>query len=280
MAFHSDSAGRRGEVVTDRVEDRWLSNYAASVGDLNDLYFENRNGSPAVHPAYVSHLEWDAIGALAAHLDMSEEERSRGVHSWNRTDLEAPITSGDLLECSATLVGVEQRHSGARLTYRTETSSQGTVVATSFTQTIFRGVEVDGPEVVPDLPMPVEVPTEEFSREEEIVFDKLAPYVFSECARDYGAIHTDRQVAESAGLPGMIMHGTGTFARVLSAIVNAEGNREPGQVAGFSGSLAAMVCCPSTTVLKTSMADNSARFELRNEDDETAIRNGMVWFRQ
>ncbi|MGC2977379.1 MaoC/PaaZ C-terminal domain-containing protein [Brevibacterium sp. FAM 25378] len=132
---------------------------------------------------------------------------------------------------------------------------------------------------MPDLPQPVEAPAGDFSRDEDIVFDKLAPYVFSECARDYGAIHTDRKVAESAGLPGMIMHGTGTFARVLSAIVNAEGNGEPDRIAGFSGSLSAMVCCPSTTVLKTAMADNGVRFELRNEDDEAAIRNGMVWFR-
>jgi len=279
VAFQSYSAGQRGEIVTDLIEDRWLSNYAASVGDHNDCYFENRHGSPAVHPAYVSHLEWDAIGALSAHLDMSEDEQSRGVHSWNRTDLWAPITSGDLLESTATLVGVEQRYSGARLTYQIETSAHGTPVATSFTQTVFRGVEVEGDDVVPDIPKSVEAAPGNFSREEEIEFDKLAPYVFSECARDYGAIHTDRSAAESAGIPGLIMHGTGIFARVLSAIVNKEANGDPHRVGGFSGSLSAMVYCPSTTVLRTKAVDDEIHFELHNEDDESAIRNGIVWLK-
>ena len=152
MSLHSDSVGRRGDVVSDLVEDRWLSNYAAAVGDENDRYFENRAGAPAVHPTYVSHLEWDSIGALHEVLDLSEAERAQGVHSFNHTDLLAPFTTGHRLDSRAVLVGAEQRRSGLRLTIRIDTHVGDTQVARSYTQTIFRGVDLDGSDVRPEVP--------------------------------------------------------------------------------------------------------------------------------
>lgn len=276
MSLHSDSVGRRGDVVSDLVEDRWLSNYAAAVGDENDRYFENRTGAPAVHPTYVSHLEWDSIGALHEVLDLSEAERAQGVHSFNHTDLLAPFTAGDRLDSRAVLVGAEQRRSGLRLTIRIDTHVGDTQVARSYTQTIFRGVDLDGPDVRPEVPESSLEEGRPFERTIEIPFGKLAPYVFSECARDYGAIHTDRRAAEAAGIPGLIIHGTGTFAAVLSAIVNHEAGGDPQRVRGFSGKLSAMIFCPSTTVLHVADTSGEIRFELVNESGETAISQGVV----
>lgn len=276
MSLHSDSVGREGAVVSDLVEDRWLSNYAAAVGDENDRYFDNRTGAPAVHPTYVSHLEWDAIGALHEVLDLSEAERAQGVHSFNHTDLLAPFTSGDRLDSRAVLVGAEQRRSGLRLTIRIDTHAGDTQVARSYTQTIFRGVGLDGPDVKPEIPKPTLDEGRSFGRTIEIPFSKLAPYVFSECARDYGAIHTDRGAAEAVGIPGLIIHGTGTFAAVLSAIVNHEAGGDPRRVRGFSGKLSAMIFCPSTTVLHVADTCGGIRFELVNESGETAISQGEV----
>ena len=276
MSLHSDSVGREGAVVCDLVEDRWLSNYAAAVGDENDRYFDNRTGAPAVHPTYVSHLEWDAIGALHEVLDLSEAEWAQGVHSFNHTDLLAPFTSGDRLDSRAVLVGAEQRRSGLRLTIRIDTHAGDTQVARSYTQTIFRGVGLDGPDVRPEIPESTLDARQPFDRTIEIPFSKLAPYVFSECARDYGAIHTDRRAAEAVGIPGLIIHGTGTFAAVLSAIVNHEAGGDPLRVHGFSGKLSAMIFCPSTTVLHVADTSGGIRFELVNESGETAISQGEV----
>lgn len=279
MPIYSNSVGLQGGVVSDLVEDRWLSNYAASVGDLNDRYFENRHGSPAVHPTYISQLEWGAIGELHEQLDMTDEERAQGVHSFNQTDLYASFASGDLLESSASLIGAEQRRSGVRLTYQIKTFVGTRKIARSFTQTVFRGVSITGKGVAPEMPDTGVDDSSEYTRADEIPFGKLAPYIFSECARDYGAIHTDRKAADAAGIPGLIMHGTGTFAIVLSAIVNHEAGGDPQRVAGFSGKLSAMVFCPSTAVLRTTRVDEGIRFELRNEADEPAISHGHVHLR-
>src|SRR5215831_17990681 len=44
-------------------------------------------------------------------------------------------------------------------------------------------------------------------------------HVYSECARIWNAIHTDRAAALAAGLPDIILHGTATLALAVSAVL-------------------------------------------------------------
>lgn len=283
MALHTQMVGQAGDAVTDRIEDRWTMNYAASVNDENPSYYANEGGATVpTHPTYVSHLEWDAIGELYAKLpQLNIEERLRGVHSYNQTAITGTFGAGDELTCVATVVGVEQRHSGGRLTIKTETTCGDRPIATSFTSSVFRGVAVEGgDDVVPvtpkaDAPAPNGSP----SRVDDIVFGTLAPYHFSECARDYGEIHTDRNTAQKAGLPGLIMHGTGTIAYVVSNITNHEADGDASKVTHFEAKLGGMVLCPSKTHLQVFHDDADRqliRFELVDEEGVKAISGGVV----
>jgi acyl dehydratase len=282
MPITAGMLDRTGAVATDDVEDRWLMNYAASVGDATATYFDNRDGRTLPgHPAYVSHLEWDAISNLHEGLgELTDEERLRGVHSFNHTQLARPIRSGDKLTALASVVGIEQRRSGARLTIKTQTTDTSEkIVATSFTSSIFRGVEVAGEQQTPDMPrttMPEKAPRGRTSR--TITIGKLAPYVFSECARDYGAIHTDIAAATRAGLPGLILHGTATIAYALSDIVNHELESDPTAVAGFQANLRAMLTCPSQARIEVTEdpAHDTIWFDLLTEDNDKAISAGAV----
>ncbi len=277
MPLKSSLVGLTGPPIQDLVEDRWTMNYAASVYDTNPVYYENRGVRVPVHPTYISHLEWNAISALREKLEgITSDERRQGVHSHNHTVLHSVFWQGDELASTATLVGVDRRRSGGRLTTRIDTSCAGRQVATSYTSTIFRGVEVYGDDVVPELPKAAGAPTEAPTRIERIEMTALSPFHFSECARDYSAIHTDREEAEKAGLPGLILHGTGTFAYALSNITNHEAGGDPHRVAGFEGRLGAMVLCPSTVTLRTFAGGGTVRFELVNEDGEFAISHGAV----
>lgn len=277
MPLQSQFVGIAGEPVHDLVEDRWTMNYAASVYDHNPVYYENRDVTPPVHPTYISHLEWDAIGALHEKLEgITADERLQGVHSYNHTVLHSAFAPGCELSSRATLAGVDRRRSGGRLTIRIDTTCAGRPVATSYTSTIFRGVDVTGDDVVPTLPRPASSAAGEPTRTEQIDMTTLSPYHFSECARDYGAIHTDRSEAEKAGLPGLILHGTGTMAYALSSITNHEADADPHRIIGFEGRLGAMVLCPSTVTLRTFAAGHTVRFELVNQDGYLAISRGAV----
>lgn len=281
MPLTSDMVGLSGPVCSERLEDRWVMNYAASVLDRNATYFDTLDGRRApAHPAYLSHQEWEAIAALHEVIEgLTPEERNRGVHSHNDTRILRPLHSGDVISCVAKVETVERRRSGGRLSVRIDTTdATGELVATSLTRTVFRGVEVDGPDA--GQPADAEVPDDtdawpdDPTRVERISVDSLAAHIFSECARDYNPIHTDIAAATKAGLPGLILHGTGTFAIALSSLTNHEAAGDPTLVRRFGGRLGAMVLCPSVLRLEVrthGRRPERLRFDVVTEDGGRAI---------
>lgn len=289
--------GVTGPACSEVLEDRWVMNYAASVLDRNPVYFDNRDGRrlPA-HPNYLSHQEWEAISALHDVIDgLTDQERQRGVHSYNDTRLFRPLYSGEEVTCVARVESVDQRRAGGRLTVRIDTTgADGEPVASSVTSSVFRGVPLDGPETgEPPVPGGTDPaiaggtgttiddsgwPTEP-TRVEPIEIDSLAAHIFSECARDYSPIHTDIAVAGEAGLPGLILHGTGTFAVALSSLTNHEAGGDPTRVRRFGGRLGAMVLCPSSVRLEVhSHPDDPTRhrFAVLTQEGGRAIGEGFL----
>ena len=287
MPISSQIVGRTSEEFRDEVSDRWVMNYAAAVNDFNPVYLDNRGTAMPAHPAYVSQLEWQplfqVLQAASESAGMSGAESARGVHSFNDTKMPRAIHSGDELCCTATIVGVEQRRSGARVSFDITTTNQhDEVVAVSRTVTVFRDVEVrDEPVTPPAWDATAVGLGGSPSREETIALGPLAAHVFSECARDYNPMHTDISVATAAGLPGLILHGTGTFAYALTSLTNHEGGGVPASVRRIRGRLGAMVLCPSEMVLRVYADPTSAScfgFQVLNERAEPAIDDGLIEF--
>lgn len=291
MPLSSRMVGKTGPACSEVLEDRWVMNYAASVLDRNPVYFDNRDGRrlPA-HPNYLSHQEWEAISALHEVLEgLTEGERLRGVHSYNDTRLFRALRSGEKVSCVARVESVDQRRAGARLTVRIDTTgADGDPVASSVTSTIFRGVALEGP-ATGEAPVaggfragPDDAWAAAPTRIEQIEIDALAAHIFSECARDYSPIHTDIAVAEQAGLPGLILHGTGTFAVAMSSLTNHEAAQDPARIARFGGRLGAMVLCPSTLRLEVrahATDPHHYRYDLLTEDGGAAIGGGFLELR-
>ncbi|MGB3697530.1 MAG: MaoC/PaaZ C-terminal domain-containing protein [Gordonia sp. (in: high G+C Gram-positive bacteria)] len=275
-------AGLTGPAASDVLDDRWVMNYFAAVGDSDPRYFDNRGDTPLpAHAAYVSHLEWDAIGLLhEAHLEaLTPAERVRGVHSFNSTRLHRPLRSGDALSSTATVVGVERRRAGAKITMRIDTvDDAGTAVATSYTATNFLGVDADGDVLPPEVRLSTAAAGAEPVRTEDIEIGPLAPYVFSECARDYGIIHTDLKVATAAGFPGLILHGTGNIAYAVSSLTRHECGGDPTRVRGFQARLTGMVLCPSTMTVRVfdSTGDDAVHFDVLTDSGEVALADGIL----
>ena len=283
MPLKSSMIGLQGTAASDHLDDRWVMNYAAAVADDNTVYYENRVSEPLpAHPAYISQLEWNAISHLHEEklVDLTVDERIRGVHAFNATRLHRGLISDDQLSAQATVVGIEQRRAGGRMTIRIDTvDAAGKPVATSYTVNVYRGVEAEdeapppeielGPRLNP-LPRPV--------RMQEIEIGRLTPFTFSECARDYGPIHTDIKIATDAGLPGLILHGTGTIAFILSALTNHEAGGDPGRVRGFQARLTGMVMCPSVMRLRVFNRNSSGliHYDVLTEAGDTAISDGIL----
>src|SRR5260370_39580916 len=117
-------------------------------------------------------------------------------------------------------------------------------------------------------------------REISIAVPAGAAYLYTECARIWNPIHTDALVAENAGLPEIILHGTATLALSVSRVLNCEANDDPRRVASISARFGAMVPMPSNLTLRIlareeSPASSRIYFETLNAQSSPAIRRAL-----
>ena len=85
--------------------------------------------------------------------------------------------------------------------------------------------------------------------EHRIEIDGGRAHIYTECARIWNPIHTDRAVARSAGLPDIILHGTANLAYGVSAAMASSGVG-PDEVRRIRCRFRAMVLLPSTLTVR------------------------------
>ena len=192
--------------------------YAAGIGDTGDAVFDDaRNGGVAAPPSYCVSLEWPVVsrGRGSELLGGELDELRRGVHASQDSHFHRPIRPGDSLTTSGRYVGIRSTRAGVLLTTRLDTvDGKGRPVATSWSRSIFRGVETAGPNAETErAPEPPRLGLNgDAPGRSEIFVPREMPHVYTECARIWNPIHTEREVALAAGLPDIILHGTATWA--------------------------------------------------------------------
>jgi acyl dehydratase len=279
---------RIGPSTTD-VDARWAMAYAAALEDYLPCYLDTRRSDGIVtHPVFPVCIEWPAACELHDKLrdsQLAKSEAARGVHATYDVTIHRPIRPPERLTTTLTLAAVQRLKPGAYELMRFETiDAQGRPVCTTWYGTIYRGVEVAGPDrPADDAPAPPLAPRAGDTARVEIplAIPPGAAHVYTECARIWNPVHTDSAVAAAAGLPAIILHGTATMAMAVSKIVAAEAGYNPERVRRIHGRFAAMVLMPSmVTVRINSRAPASGSeavyFEVCNADGGRAIRDGMV----
>jgi hypothetical protein len=97
--------------------------------------------------------------------------------------------------------------------------ASGIPVATTTQAGIYLGVPTDGDDQPdPEPPAPIEG-SERRGQPADSTVDVSAgaAHTYTECARIWNPIHTDRAVARRAGLPDIILHGTANLAHGVTA---------------------------------------------------------------
>lgn len=284
MPLNTAIVGGESQAFVHNVDARWTMAYAAALGDMNSAYLDTSAGSVVAHPLFPVALEWPAIldcvnipGAETA----SASERARGVHAAHDLHLYRPISAGEKLTTVATVIGLESIRPGAAQTTRLDTRSEdGELVARTYQLGITRGVQISGAparsEDPPELP--------DFRGGSElqryaIGVPAAAAHIYTECARIWNPIHTDRAIALAAGLPDIILHGTATLALAISTMVSKRLEEDPRRVRRVGGRFKAMVLMPST--LSLILHHDSAgqiSFTVLNEQGEPAIDQGFLCY--
>lgn len=284
MPLNTKTVGASTAPVVHDVDARWLMAYAAGIGDMNPRYLDTQGQTVVAHPMFPVCLEWPAVlaaGRLPGCESVTPAEAARGVHAAHDVRIHRPIEAGMRLATRATVVGIEAKGPGAVHTTRLDTVDEATgeLLVRSFNIGIYRGVGIEGQPRIEDAPPSIGASGTDAGDNWRLAVPANAAHVYTECARIWNPIHTDRAFALAAGLPDIILHGTATMALAVSKLVDACLGGDPARVRRLGGRFAAMVPMPSTLRLEvTGKTENSVFYELLNEDGRPAIRNGHIGF--
>jgi acyl dehydratase len=289
MPLPLELIGASTEPVTQAVDARWTMAYAAALEDLDDRYFDTRRGPVPAHPLFPVCIEWAAVTAarrLADPAILTPEEAARGVHATHDLVLHRPVRAGDLLTTTATVELIEARRPGAYQVLRLDTvDPSGSPVCTTRMGSLFLGVSVSGsPPARPSAETRTELPGLERPEGATQVLTRAisatAAHVYTACSRIWNPIHTDVAVAERAGLPGPILHGTATLGLALSSVIRSGAGGDPASVHRVAGRFGAMVTMPSeVTIHLWRREEHWIGFEVRNQHGDAVIRDGLVGLR-
>ncbi len=279
--------------ITHDVDERWTMAYAASLGDTHDCYFDTLADDGVVaHPMFAVCPEWPVIVAgrdISDRWGITPDEVRRSVHATHDLTVHRLVRPGDHLSTKVTYTGVEQRKPGTFQTMRIDTvDADGNPVATTYQGGMYLNVETVG-DSRPDLDAPAEpdfgslpdAPMAEIS----VPVAHGAAHTYTECARIWNPIHTDAAVAEKAGLPGIILHGTATLALGVSAVVDAVAGGDPARVRRIACRFRAMVLMPSTITVRVwdtigvndhDGATEAVRFDVLNAEGGPAVDRGVI----
>ncbi|MGH7395986.1 MAG: FAS1-like dehydratase domain-containing protein [Candidatus Rokuibacteriota bacterium] len=288
------------------IDARWLMAYAAALGEPAPEYFDTARPRPLLaHPLFPVCYEWPLALDVRAKA-LPDEIAVRSVHATHRLTLHRRPRAGDRLSTTAVVVALERRTPGAYLVLRMETvDATGRPVSTTDYGSLYLGVDCEGtphPDPLPGgerastLSGETEANTlspqargqgegwsgaEGWSWSVDIPIAPTLAHVYTECARIWNPIHTDRAVALAAGLPDIILHGTATLALAISQALRQQPAGPATPVRSVACRFGAMVRLPSRLVVRGRPPEPSptgavVRFEALAGDGRPAVRDARI----
>lgn len=288
MSISTAAAGSELPAAMRAITAREALAYAAGIGDTCETVFDDARGEGiAAPPTYCVSLEWPVVSQPDVRRLLGGEPREmvRGVHASQDSHFHRPIRPGDSLTTRGRYTGIRGTRAGTLLTTRLETVDEaGQPVATSWSRSIFRGVGTQGDnaetEPAPEVPR-LKLDGRELSRT-EIFVPREMPHVYTECARIWNPIHTEREVALRAGLPDIILHGTATWALAGREVLRAYGGGDPSRLKRLHGRFTAMVIPGTSIVVEHAPAGTRGSdgrpiaFRVLNGKGEAAVSQGVA----
>ncbi|MFT5803029.1 MAG: acyl dehydratase [Candidatus Paceibacteria bacterium] len=302
MPLNTEMIGAQTPSIAHNVDARWIMAYAAAIRDLNPAYRDTSVGSSmaepmgalTAHPLFSVCLEWPAIlksRELPGFETNSTAERSRGVHAAHDLHIYQPLVAGEVYETQATITDLQQIKPGAAQTLRLDTRNRhGELVCRTWQLTISRQVSVVEADerflvdqavkadFVPPV-SPIKAPGDEVNKHYVMVVEAGAAHIYTECARIWNPIHTDKAFALAAGLPNIILHGTATLAMAVTRLVNEFLQGQPERVNRIGGRFTGMVLMP--TLLSLDVLWQSASyigFAITDEQGSLVFSGGFIGY--
>jgi acyl dehydratase len=280
------------------IDARWLMAYAAALGDVHPAYLDTTRPEGVIgHPIFPVCYEWPLAVMLRASA-ISETIAVRSVHATHDLRLHRRARAGDRLSTTATVISSEPRAPGAYVVTRLETiDADGRSVSITDYGSIYRGVQCEraalpsGVAGLPDSTGDAGIVPEPDRRGQgspprrdwsvEVPVPAGLAHTYTECARIWNPIHTDKAVARSAGLPDIILHGTATLALAVSAALERAGAGPAAGIARITCRFTGMVPLPSVIAVegwktRGATGEGVIAFQVLGSDGRLVLRDGRL----
>ena len=282
MAIRASAAGRDAGSAMAEATTRRVMAYAAGIGASDECYFDDERGVVA-HPAFCVSLEWPVVsgpGYLAA-IGHSAHAPRGAVHVLQDSRFHRLIRAGDSLRTQARIAQVRQTSAGVLVTSCVETTDAGTAapIVTTWTAAMFLREKLDGDPAADEAPPALRKDAEVTVPSQRVAIETSPglAHRYSECASIWNPIHTERKAAQAIGLPGIILHGTCTWALAGEALIHAAAGGEPRRLRRLAGRFKASVLPGDTLDLEFGReSDGQWQFALRTPRGELAITHGIA----
>lgn len=282
MPVQTSAVGAKLDVVEIEMTARKTLAYAAGIMDTSaEVFDDDRAGGIIVPPPFVVSPEWPVVSGPKVNeaFGISLAERRRGVHYIQDSEFHVPIRPGMKLRTEGTVVCVRRSRAGTLTQSKLTTVERdsGQLLATSWTSSILRGVDVEGEDAVAETPPALPESSGEAMEEIEIFIPREMPHNYTECADIWNPIHTEREEALAAGLPDIILHGTATWALAGREVIRVCCGGDPARLKRLYGRFTAMVI-PGTSIRVTleEPKDGAVGFTVFNAEGEKAITGGVA----
>lgn len=283
MAIAASAAGRAAGSAETEVTTRRLMAYAAGIGAEDECYFDDSGGLIG-HPAFCVSLEWPVVSGpdFLAAIGQPLGSPRGAIHVLQDSHFHRAIRPGERLRTCARITQVRQTAVGVLVTSCVETRGASTddPVATSWTAAMFLRDTIEGTastvEEAPSLRTDADFTVAAVTRVAIQTTPGLA-HRYSECASIWNPIHTERTAARAIGLPGIILHGTCTWALAGQALIHALCAGDPRRLKRLAGRFKGVVFPGDRLELEYgSDVAGVGQFAVRTPRGDLAITHGIA----
>jgi hypothetical protein len=202
LKLASDIVGRETGPDEQRIDARWLMAYSAALGESDPRYYDTVAGVLA-HPLFPVCYEWPATREVRDRAGL-ERLNARLVHAQHDLVIHRSSKAAEKLNICGKVVAALQRRPGALVVFRISArDAQGELVSVTDFTALYRGVELQGGdrsiEALEDPPAHANA----LPRVGEIAVSATAAHVYTECARIWNPIHTERRLCARTGALGV-----------------------------------------------------------------------------
>jgi acyl dehydratase len=280
MALNQTCLGKIHPPISTEVTLDSLQNYARACNDDNRHYFDaGVPGGIVAPPMFAVVVTWPSVLTAVTDTEL-RANLLRLLHVAQEIEFLSPIRAGDVITSTGKIVSIETHQNGEKMALELAAHNARGEAVTRIVFTVFiRGQRSNAASVAVK-------PEDSAARgallltvAQTIDADQTARYAAA--SGDRNPIHVDANIAQMAGLPGIIVHGLCTMAFTARVMVDGLCDADPTRLMRLAVRFSRPVLPGDVITTRIwSMGERDGRhafsYETTNPQGFAVIRGGVV----